>query len=88
MKYSQAVLEKSLNMELQKKTGFWLTSPSTDVDHYKHKVKFNKKTGKYECDCTYYQVNMNKNNLLCSHVLAVMYQEDKRKFWKVVSAHD
>ena len=73
-------------MELEKREGFWLTNPTTNVDHYKHKIKWNRKNGRYECTCTYFQVNMKKNNLVCSHILAVMYREDKQKFWKVISS--
>lgn len=85
MKYSEATLEKAINMDFEVVDGVYYTSPTTDKDVYKHKVKWSEKLGPV-CGCKWAQINLKKvDKKLCSHALAVLYLKDRSRFWKEVS---
>ena len=72
-------------MEFEVKRGIYFTSPTTENDVYKHKIKWDDKIGPL-CGCKFSQINLKKgpNKKLCSHCLGVIYIKNKSKFWKIV----
>ena len=85
MKYSEATIEKAINMEFEVKNGVYFTEPTTDIDVYKHKIKWDKEKGPI-CGCKWSQINLKKgeNKKLCSHALGVLHIKNKEKFWEEI----
>jgi len=86
MIFSDATIEKAMNMRFEKKAeNIYYTNPTTDKDNYKHKIIYNKGETPI-CDCTWYRVSMNRpNKLLCSHALGILYKEDRVTFWSILT---
>jgi len=85
-KYSEATIEKAINMEFEVKNGTYFTEPTTEDDVYKHKIKWDNKRGPV-CGCKWSQINLKKglDRKLCSHALGVLLIKNKNDFWKEVS---
>lgn len=85
-KYSSATIEKAINMQFEVKDGIYYTSPTTDKDVYKHKIKWDDKLGP-SCGCKWAQINLKKgpNKKLCSHTLGLLFIKNKSRFWKLIS---
>ena len=85
-KYSESSTEKAINMDFEVKNGVYFTSPTTDLDVFKHKIKWDDKKGPV-CGCKWSQINLKKgvDKKLCSHALGVLFIKNKSKFWKLVS---
>lgn len=85
-KYSSDTIEKAMNMDFTIIDGAYFTTPTTEKDVFKHKVKWDGDIGAV-CGCKWSQVNLKKglDKKLCSHALGVIHIKNKSKFWKIVS---
>lgn len=85
MKYTDQQIKKAMRMKLERKGDYYLTTPTTDKDTYKHKIKLDKDKNPI-CGCTWSQINLKKENKkYCSHALAVLHKVNKNKFIVEVS---